>query len=117
MPNPFCYTELHTQKPQETGAFYSKLLDWKLTTSDTPMGPYTMIDTQSSHSGGVLVTENGGSQWVPYIQVDSLETSTDRAKELGAEAIKELVPVPGMGRFSLLVDPGGATFGLWQQDS
>ena len=78
------------------------------------MGLYTEFNTKEGFPGGLMTTENGASHWVPYVQVENLEVSTDRAKELGANAIHELWEVPDCGRFTLLVDPGGATFGLWQ---
>ena len=114
MPNPFCYAELHTSQADSTKEFYGELFDWKTVTKDTPMGPYTELDTKEGFPGGLLTVEDQASRWVPYIQVDSLETSTERAKELGATAVYELCEVPDQGRFSLLVDPGGATFGIWQ---
>jgi predicted enzyme related to lactoylglutathione lyase len=67
--------------------------------------------------GGLLQTkEAGGSLWLPYVTVGDLVAATAKAKGLGAEALKENQEVPGMGRYSLLRDPTGATFGLWQQN-
>ena len=114
MPNPFCYAELHTFQPESTKEFYGSLFDWEATTKETPMGLYTEINTKEGFPGGLLTVQEGSSHWVPYIQVEDLELSTSRAKELGANAVYELCEVPDQGRFSLLVDPGGATFGLWQ---
>ena len=64
-----------------------------------------------------MKSEDGSSSWVPYIRVDDLESSTEKAKELGAKALYELFEVPEAGRFSLLVDPAGATFGLWKPNA
>jgi uncharacterized protein len=50
---------------------------------------------------------------MPYVTVENLETSVDRAKELGATVHKEITTIP-MGRFAILADPQGAVLGLWQ---
>jgi predicted enzyme related to lactoylglutathione lyase len=42
-----------------------------------------------------------------------LETSVDRAKELGATIHKEITTIQ-MGKFAILADPQGAVIGLWQ---
>ncbi len=114
MPNPFAYAELHTSQPESIRSFYGSLFDWELTEEETQMGPYTMIDTKEGFPAGLMANANGSSHWVPYVQVDDLEAATARAKELGARAVHELVEVPDAGRFSLLTDPAGATFGLWK---
>lgn len=114
MPNPFAYAELHTTEPGTTREFYRSLFDWGLETKETPMGPYTEIDTREGFPGGLMQSENGSSIWVPYVRVDDLEVSTEKAKELGARALYEMAEVPDVGRITVLVDPAGATFGLWQ---
>lgn len=114
MPNPFAYAELHTNQPESTRDFYGNLFDWDLTVEETQMGPYTMIDTKEGFPAGLMSAQNGSSYWVPYVQVEDLETATERAKDLGAKPVYELVEVPDAGRFSLLTDPSGASFGLWK---
>ena len=51
------------------------------------------------------------SYWLVYFQTDDVDASTNRAKELGANVLVEPQDYPG-GRFSVLTDPQGATFGL-----
>ncbi len=52
--------------------------------------------------------------WLPYILVDDVKASTGKAKSLGAAIAKDVTEVPGMGWFSVVIDPTGAAFGLWQ---
>jgi predicted enzyme related to lactoylglutathione lyase len=116
MSNPFTYAELHTKDAAAAKAFYGQLFDWKIKDTPTPMGTYTEIDTGDKVPGGIFQPkEGGGSQWLPYILVGDVAASTVKAKRLGAQAIKENQEVPGMGRYSVLVDPTGATFGLWEK--
>jgi hypothetical protein len=39
---------------------------------------------------------------------------TEKAKSLGAQVKRDVTEVPGMGWFSIIVDPTGAPLGLWQ---
>ena len=61
--------------------------------------------------------EGAPSLWIPYISVKDIAVSTAKARTLGAAIIKENVPAPNMGAFSIITDPTGATFGLWETRS
>jgi uncharacterized protein len=50
----------------------------------------------------------------PYVLVDDIAASTEKAKSLGARVLADVTEIPGMGSFSMLVDPTGAAFALWQ---
>jgi uncharacterized protein len=113
MSNPFTYAELHTQDPDKAKRFYLELFQWKVNEISTPMGPYAEIKPGDGIMGGLMKTD-GPSRWVAYVKVEDLAASTKRAKTLGAKAICELQEVPDQGSFSLLIDPTGAPFGLWQ---
>ncbi len=52
--------------------------------------------------------------WVPYVLVDDIAASTEKAKSLGARVLADVTEIPGMGSFSMFVDPTGAAFALWQ---
>lgn len=114
MSNPFAYAELHTDAPAAAKAFYGQLLSWRIEDAPQSEGRYTEIVPGEGFPGGL--TQNrygGGSHWLTYIKVDDLAAATERAKQLGAKPLTELQKVPE-GRFSVLVDPTGAQFGLWQ---
>jgi predicted enzyme related to lactoylglutathione lyase len=118
MPNPFSYAELHTQDPKAAKTFYRQLLDWKMTDHENPQGTYTEIDPGEGFPGGLLqaAAKGGaaaGSHWLPYVKVADIVASTARAKALGASPLQEVVEIPE-GRFSVLIDPTGAPFGLFQ---
>lgn len=117
MANPFVHIELNTTDRAKAKDFYGALLGWKL--SDMEMGPsgtYTMIDVGEGTGGGMLAHPMQGAPtlWIPYVLVDNLAQSTERAKALGAKIIKENEAVPGRGVFTLLTDPTGGTIGLWE---
>ena len=54
------------------------------------------------------------SAWLVYFLVEDLAKSTVKAKELGASAMMENTPIPGIGSFSMLSDTTGAVFALFE---
>jgi len=55
------------------------------------------------------------STWLAYVVVDDVKASTEKARSLGAQIMKDVTEVPGMGWFSIIVDPTGAALGLWKE--
>jgi uncharacterized protein len=49
--------------------------------------------------------------------VDDVKASTEKTKSLGARVMKDVTEIPGMGWFSIIVDPTGAHLGLWKTAS
>jgi uncharacterized protein len=118
MSNPIAYAELQTKDAALAKTFYGKLFDWKMTESETPKGPYTHFSPGEGVTGGLYQSDSAaGSSWIPYVTVGDLTAATEKAKRLGASALLENQVVPEMGRYSVLQDPTGARFGLWQEDA
>jgi predicted enzyme related to lactoylglutathione lyase len=121
MGNPFVHVELNSTDVDRAKAFYTKLFDWTL--EDMP-GPdpgmtYTIIKVGSGTGGGMMkqMMPNAPSAWLPYVLVDDIKTSTNKAKSLGAKILRDVTEVTGMGWLSILADPTGAILGLWQTKS
>jgi|KBSMisStandDraft_5_1062788.scaffolds.fasta_scaffold06600_7 predicted enzyme related to lactoylglutathione lyase len=116
MPNPFCHVELNTTDVRKAKDFYGKLFNWKLQDMDSPGGGYTMIDVGEGTGGGMMTNPIPGapSFWLSYVLVDDVRASTKKAASLGATVMKEVTPVPNFGEFSVITDPTGASFALWQ---
>ena len=117
MANPFVHVELSTTDIAKAKAFYSQLFSWKL--EDMPMGPgmvYTLIQPGDGTGGGMMQQPVPGmpSAWLAYTLVDDVKAATAKAKSLGAQVVQDVQEVPGMGWFSVIVDPTGAALGLWQ---
>ena len=115
MANPFVHIELSTTDLGKAKEFYSKLFDWKLEDMPGPM-PYTMIKPGEGPVDGMMKHPEPGapSMWLAYVGVADLKAATEKAKSLGATALQENQEVPNYGWFSILSDPTGAVFALWQ---
>ena len=114
MSNPFVHVELQTQDLDKSRKFYAGMFDWKL--EDMPGMGYTIINVGEGTGGGMMKkpVADMPDNWLPYILVDDVIASTIKAQTLGATIRRDVTEVPDMGWFSVITDPTGATFGLWQ---
>ena len=114
MANPFVHIELQTQDLEKSKKFYTALFDWKL--QEMPGMDYTIINVGEGTGGGMMKkpVPDMPDNWFPSVLVEDVAATTKKAQALGAAICKEVTEVPGMGWFSVITDPTGATFGLWQ---
>lgn len=116
MPNPFTYLQLQTNDPVKAEEFYKQLFDWTLEDSSTSSALYKEIITVEGIGGGIMMPFNSDtpSHWLPYVQVDDIKVSTEKARILGAKINLQPTEAPGKGFFSIITDPTGAALALWQ---
>jgi len=114
MANPFVHIELQTQDLEKSKKFYTGMFDWKL--KEMPGMDYTIIEVGEGTGGGMMKkpAPDMPDNWLPYIMVDDIAASTKKAQALGATIAKDVTEIPDMGWFSVITDPTGASFGLWQ---
>lgn len=116
MGNPFVHVELSSTDPAAAKAFYGELFSWTLEDTEMPVGTYTMINPGEGTGGGMMRQPIPGapSAWLPYVVVDDIKASTEKAISLGATVLMDVTAIPGMGHYSIIEDPTGAAIGLWQ---
>lgn len=116
MANPFVHVELATNDLAKAREFYGKLFDWRL--EEVPEMDYTLIKVGEGTGGGMMrnPVPNAPSFWLAYVLVDDAVTATEKARTLGATICKEVTEIPGIGWFSVITDPTGATLALWQMN-
>ena len=114
MANPFVHLELHTKDVEKSKKFYTSLFDWKL--EEFPGMDYTIINVGEGTGGGMMKNPmpNSPDNWLPYVLVDDIAASTNKAKSLGAAIVQDVTEIPDMGWSSVILDPTGAPFGLFQ---
>ena len=117
VPGRVCWQETYTTDIENAQAFYTGLVGWQGQAMDMgPAGIYHVQMLGDKQAGGMMKHPMPGmpSCWVVYFFVEDLAASTAKAKELGAAAMMEQVPIPNVGHFSMLNDPVGALFALFQ---
>jgi uncharacterized protein len=117
-PNSFGWAELNARGVDRAVPFYERVFGWTARTS--PMGedgrPYTefQLDGQSLAGAwemGPMVPAEVPSYWQVYFGVADVDDAYRRALDLGAADVVGPQDFPG-GRFAIVSDPQGASFGL-----
>ena len=123
-PGSFCWVELGTTNTAAAKTFYKELFGWDY--DDMPAGPempemlYTLIKINGKDVGGLYnmpsdMLEHGvPPHWLSYIAVTNADEATAQAKAAGATIAKEPFDVSDSGRMSVIQDPTGAMFAVWQ---
>lgn len=117
-PNTFGWNEIITKDKKVSVEFYTKLFGWTAESMDLPNGmSYTFFKLGDRPAAGLMVppddAENVQETWMSYVQVEDLDASVARAKELGADICVERVDLP-MGSFAVIRDPRGASLAFWK---
>lgn len=116
----FCWHELMTNDVAAAKGFYKGVFGWEEEEMDMgPMGVYTLFKRAEGHAGGAMafppnVPEGTKPHWMNYVHVADVDAKTALAGELGAQVLVPPSDIPEIGRFSVLMDPQGATIALFQ---
>lgn len=111
----FGYHELYAKDPKKAEAFYGKVFGWKFQPAPAGMD-YTFIDMGDGAMGGMMkCPPDMPPQWLNYFVVDDLAAKAKEAEGAGAKVVVPKTEVPGFGWFTMLTDPAGASFALWQE--
>ena len=107
--------EVPTGDTARSREFWGSLFGWQFQAYEGSPTEYHMTQL-SDQQGGAIAEASGDRRGILlYVDVDDIQASTGRVRELGGEAA-DAAPVPGMGWFTACKDPDGNDFGLWQND-
>jgi predicted enzyme related to lactoylglutathione lyase len=117
-PNTFGWAELSARGVDKAIPFYQKVFGWTPKAND--MGPdqppYTEFQLGGESVAGAqemqpMVPAQVPSYWLVYFTVADVDKSFKAATQAGARELVAPMDFPG-GRFAILTDPQGASFGL-----
>lgn len=120
-PGTFCWVELGTSDGEGAKKFYTELFGWDFT--DNPIGPdmvYTMLKQNGKDVGALyqlmpeMKAQGIPPHWLSYVSVTNADETAAKATEAGGTVMKEPFDVFTVGRMSVIQDPTGAVFALWQ---
>jgi predicted enzyme related to lactoylglutathione lyase len=111
---PVVHLELHTSDLAAARDFYRALCGWRPQTVTTAQGSYLALGLGGyALGGGIVECQTPRSLWLPYVEVPSVEATTDRARELGAAMA--LAPREGPhGWRSVIRTPCGGEVAFWE---
>src|SRR5687768_9355540 len=115
----FVWSELMTTDTGQAGAFYSKVVGWT-TKPYAPDGSYHTFNTKSGPAAGLMILPAEAKQmgapphWLMYVGTPNVDETAQRVAQLRGRVLKQPADIPGgSGRFAIVQDPYGATFGLY----
>ncbi len=108
------WVDLNVPDHRAAHAFYTGLFGWGFLPPAGPeMGFYSM-----SHRGGKMIAGVAESEepaaWTTYLATDDIEATLAKAAEAGGQVLVGPETVEPFGRFAAVLDPVGASFGLWE---
>jgi len=110
-PGRFVWRELMTRDVPRPRSYYSELFGWTYSEVDGLEGKYTLVHQGGEMIAGLWTIPSGVDiqpAWVSYVSVEDVDAATARARRLGWKVSREPADIPGIGRFSVLIDFGGA---------
>jgi uncharacterized protein len=116
----FVWHELMTSDPSAAEGFYKDVVGWQTAPFDQSPTPYTMWLAGEQPVGGLMHIPDEAKEmgappnWLAYIDVDNVDKSVDKAKQLGANVLQPPMEIPGVGRFSVIKDPQGAVVAFYK---
>ncbi len=116
MANPVIHIEHMSSNPEKGMSFYTKLFDWKVEDMAVPDDePYKVVISKDSPNIGFLgIPDSARPSWLTYIRVDDIKASVAKAKDLGATIVEDIAAFGEYGWSSVISDPTGAVFAIWQ---
>jgi predicted enzyme related to lactoylglutathione lyase len=114
----FTWCELLTSDMNAAGAFYGKVVGWK-TVPFAPDGSYVTFNSKSGPVAGLMVLPGEAKamgappNWMMYVGTPNVDETAMRVAQLRGRVLKQPEDIPGTGRYAVVQDPFGATFGLY----
>jgi len=116
-PGTLCWADLMTPDQPGAAKFYEAIFGWKTEAGKDNSG-YLHIKTGDKFIGGIPPAEhrnpNAPPHWMAYFLVANCDASTEKAKSAGANILMPPMSMEGVGRWSVVADPAGAVFALFQ---
>lgn len=112
VPGAMTWADCATSDPAAAEAFYTSLFGWRFDQmSEDP--PYWVIWNGERTNGGLAEPPGGvPPHWYPYFGAIGMEETMQIAESSGGTLSVGPVDVPNGGRFALIQDPQGASFGI-----
>jgi predicted enzyme related to lactoylglutathione lyase len=95
-------------------AFLSAIYGWEWQLGDAETGYYSMALVNGAPVFGVGIGDGASPKPTIYFATNDIEKSLITAEKNGATVVMPATQVMSAGTMAILVDPLGATFGLWR---
>jgi predicted enzyme related to lactoylglutathione lyase len=110
---PVVHLELHTGNLPEARALYAALCGWRYQRIRAGPGSYLSLELPGHLGGGIVECDTRQSMWLPYVEVEAVGETTERARAMGANVLLEPREGPAGWR-SVVATSAGAELAFWQ---
>jgi predicted enzyme related to lactoylglutathione lyase len=116
--NSFIWYELMTNDQPAAEAFYRAVIGWEMADAGQSGMRYTIVSAGKRGVGGLTALSAEARQagakpgWAGYVAVADTDAAAQRIAASGGRIHRRPEDIPGVGRFAVVADPGGATFML-----
>jgi predicted enzyme related to lactoylglutathione lyase len=121
MADKFIWYELMTTDQDSAVDFYKAVVGWTAADhANSQMGDfrYVIVSAEGRGVGGVMqlseAMRSGGARpgWVGYVSATDADSRAAQVESSGGRILMGPGDIPGVGRFAMVADPGGAPFYL-----
>lgn len=117
----FIWYDLMTPDLKAASKFYEKVVGWKIKDSGMPGMAYSILHAGDVMVGGMMQTPPGepgmSPPWHGHIHSKDVDKDCKRITAAGGSIHRDPADIPGIGRFAVVSDPGGASFILFKPNS
>jgi predicted enzyme related to lactoylglutathione lyase len=120
-PGALNWNELQSRDVAGAKAFYGAVFGWNPDDQDFGGMTYTVFNSGGRAVAGAMTTPEGvpaevPAFWLAYFGVEDCDASVAKIQELGGSVMGSIMEMQGVGRFAVVADPHGATFGVIAAD-
>ncbi len=118
-PAPFIWHDLMTTDVKAAEKFYAAVVGWNINDGGMPEMNYRVLNAGDAGVGGIMGTMPGGPppMWTGYVYSSDVDADAAHAAKLGGSVCKAPEDIPGVGRFAVIADPGGAMLNIFKPNS
>jgi uncharacterized protein len=107
-----CWIDTSQRDVDAAAHFYGALFGWEF--EERMPGRYLVARLHGLDVAGIAHQPDDEPAWNTYIEVDSADWATADAIQLGGKALRLPFDVADAGRMSVIEDPTGAVFCMWE---
>lgn len=112
----FYWNELMTRDVERAKRFYADTVGWSFEAMAMPDGAYWLAMLDGQPVAGLFPLnapqfDGVPESWMSYLAVDDVDRRAEKAVAAGAQLMRPIFDVPGVGRIAILKEPGGAGIG------
>lgn len=121
MANPFVWYDLMTPDLASATTFYSDVVGWKIADAGMPGMSYSILSAGDVMVGGLMQRPPAMGEsmpgWQGHIYAPDVDDFAERVTKAGGRVHRPPADIPGIGRFAVVADPGGAAFILFKPNT